>query len=229
MTAYPIASDVSAALRQDAPIARTALAAQTLAGVPVFLAADELPDGYSSMEAAEEDYPGLYGDGRFELIWREDQWRIIVRYWRVTPPAPAARSATAAMRRPLGSARNPEEARAILGVASELVSEPLLRRYRTLARARAACRHLLDVGLARVEETEGGYAILVSYWRPVPTPGRSTPLAPAERSELAERAAAPLRPVSPQADPYVGLFERLAPENPAIVLAEEGDGRTRGE
>jgi hypothetical protein len=38
-----------------------------------------------------------------------------------------------------------------------------------------------------------------------------------------------MTPETPQADPFVGLFERLAPENPAIVLAEEGDGRTRGE
>jgi hypothetical protein len=42
---------------------------------------------------------------------------------------------------------------------------------------------------------------------------------------LHERIEAPLRPRAPQLSPYVGLFEQLAPENPAVILAEEGDGR----
>lgn len=229
MTAYPIAADAEAALAADAPLARTAAAAARTAQGHVFLSSEELPQAFATIPDAETAFPGLYGDGRFELVWRDGAWRVVLRYWRIAPPAPAARSVTAAARRPLGSARTPEDARAILGAAAELVTEPLPRRYRTIARARGAWRPLIEVGLARVEETETGYAVLVTYWRPVVAPGRTAPLAPAERSEIAERAAAPLRPVLPQADPYVGLFERLAPENPSIVLAEEGDGRTRGE
>lgn len=229
MTAYPIASSVEAALADNAPIARTALAATQLAGGLVFLATEELPGGHADIAAAEAAVPGLYGDGRFELVWRDDAWRVVVRYWRIAPPAPVARSVTAAARKPLGAARTPDEARAVLGGPAELVAEALPRLYRTLGRARAAFRDAVDAGLARAEEREGGYAVILSYWRPVTSPGRAPKLAPAERDELAQRAAAPMRADGPQADPYVGLFERLAPENPAIVLAEEGDGRTRGE
>jgi len=70
----------------------------------------------------------------------------------------------------------------------------------------------------------------VTYWRPLHAPGVAAPLAPAERTELAERAAAPLKPDAPQAELDIGLFERVAPENPDVVLVtEEGDGRFRGE
>lgn len=229
MTAYPIASSADAALADSAPIARTAAAAARLAGGLVFLAAEELPGGYDDIPAAEAAIPGLYGDGRYELVWRDGAWRVVVRYWRIAPPAPVARSASAAARKPLGAARTPDEARSVLGGPAELVAEPLPRLYRTLGRARAAFRDAVEAGLARAEEREGGYVVVLSYWRPVTSPGRSPKLAPSERDELAQRAAAPLRPDGPQADPFVGLFERLAPENPAIVLAEEGDGRTRGE
>jgi hypothetical protein len=58
---------------------------------------------------------------------------------------------------------------------------------------------------------------------------RPPALAPGERNELAERMAAPMRGQAPQAALDIGLFERVAPENPDIVLAEEGDGRVRGE
>jgi hypothetical protein len=98
-----------------------------------------------------------------------------------------------------------------------------------MGRARAMWRDQLDAGLARLEERDGGFAVVLSFWRPAPPPGRAAPLAQVERDRIAERAAAPLRSARPQSDPYVGLFEQLAPENPAIVLAEEGDGRTRGE
>jgi hypothetical protein len=226
MTAYPIAASAAAAREDAAPVARTAAAAARLAGGIVFLASEELPGAYADIAAAEAAIPGLYGDGRYELAHRDGAWRAVLRYWRIAPPAPVARTAAAAARKPLGAARTPEEARALLGAPAELVSEQLPRFYRTLGRARAAHKALVESGLARVEEREEGYAVFVSFWRPV---ARTAPLAPAERDEIAERAAAPLRPAGPQADPYVGLFERLAPENPAIVLAEEGDGRTRGE
>lgn len=229
MTSYPVAGSAAAARAADAPVARTAAAASRLAGGIVFLASEELPDAYADIPAAEAAIPGLYGDGRYELAWRDGAWRAILRYWRIAPPAPVARTPAAAARKPLGAARTPEEARALLGGPAELVSGALPRFYRTLGRARAAHKQLVESGLAKVEEREEGYLVLVSYWRPVAAPGRSAPLAPAERDEIAQRAAAPLRPASPQADPFVGLFERLAPENPAIVLAEEGDGRTRGE
>jgi hypothetical protein len=229
MTAYPIASSATAASDPDAPVARTAAAAEKLAGGLVFLASEELPGSFPDIAAAEAAIPGLYGDGRHELAFRHGAWRVVMRYWRVAPPAPVARSVTAAARKPLGAARTPDEARALLGGPAELVAEALPRFYRTLGRARAAWKTAVETGLARVEEREEGYQVLISYWRPVHAPGRTAPLAPAERDEIAQRAAAPLRPAGPQADPYVGLFERLAPENPAIVLAEEGDGRTRGE
>ncbi|MDX2234473.1 MAG: hypothetical protein NW200_08230 [Hyphomonadaceae bacterium] len=229
MTAYPIASSASGALAADAPVARTAPAAARIAGGLVFLAAEEAPGAFADIAAAEAAIPGLYGDGRYELVWRDDAWRVLVRFWRIAPPAPVARSAAGAVRKPLGAARTPDEARALLGAPAELVAEPLPRTYRTLGRARSAFRQFVEHGLARIEEREGGYVVLLSYWRPVQSPGRIAKLAPVERDELAQRAAAPLRAEGPQADPFVGLFERLAPENPAIVLAEEGDGRTRGE
>jgi hypothetical protein len=61
-------------------------------------------------------------------------------------------------------------------------------------------------------------------------PGVAAPLAPVERTELAERLAAPLHSAEPQAELDVGLFESVAPENPDVVLVtEEGDGRFRGD
>jgi hypothetical protein len=229
MTAFPIAGSATAALNTGAPVARTAAAAARLAGGLVFLAAEELPGSFPDIPAAEAAIPGLYGDGRFETVWRDGAWRVIVRYWRIAPPAPVARTVRSAARKPLGAARTPDEARAVLGGPAELVAEPVPRLYSTLGRARAAYREAVEAGLAKAEEREGGYVVVLSYWRPVMSPGRAAKLAPSERDEIAERVAAPLRAGAPQADPYVGLFERLAPENPAIVLAEEGDGRTRGE
>ncbi len=229
MTAYPIASSAAAATNPDAPVARTALAAATKAGGLVFLASEELVGAYATIPEAEAAVPGLYGDGRHELIWRDDAWRVNIRYWRIAPPAPVARTVGAAARKPMGAARTPDDARAVLGAPAELVAEALPRLYRTLGRARAAWREAVENGLAKIEEREGGYVVVLSYWRPVQSPGRTSPVAPVERDEIAQRAAAPLRPTEPQANPFVGLFETLAPENPAIVLAEEGDGRTRGE
>jgi len=229
MTAYPIAPTAALAVAEDAPVARTAAAAEDKAGGLVFLASEELPGAYATIPDAEAAVPGLYGDGRFELIWRDDAWRVVIRYWRPAPPAPVARSVVAASRRPIGVARTPDEAQRVLDAPAEMVAEALPRLYRNVVRARAQWREQLANGLAKLEEREGGFAIVLHYWRPVVVTGRTTVLAPSERTEIAERSAAPMRGLGPQADPYVGLFERLAPENPAIVLAEEGDGRTRGE
>lgn len=229
MTAYPIAPTAAAALAEGAPIARTAVAAAEKSGGLVFLASEELPGAFAGIADAEAAVPGLYGDGRFELIWRDDAWRVVIRYWRPAPPAPVARNIAAAARRPIGVARTPEDAQRILDAPAELVAEPLPKLYRNVVRARAQWREQLANGLAKLEEREGGFAIVLHYWHPVAVAGRASTLAPSEREEIAERAAAPMRGANPQANPYVGLFERLAPENPAIVLAEEGDGRTRGE
>lgn len=225
MTTYPVAASIETALLPNAPQARTAQAAGRLAGGPVFLAAETLGRAFADIKDAEAALPGLYGDGRFELIWQEGAWRAVVRFWRPAPPAPIARSAEAAVRRPIGSARTPDEALAVLGAPAELVTEPLPRLYRTTGRARARWKEYFDGGLASLEERDGGYAVLLTFWRPI----RGKELTQTERDALAARSAAPLRPTLPQVDPFVGLFERLAPENPAIVLAEEGDGRTRGE
>jgi hypothetical protein len=226
MSGYPIARSPQEARTADAPIARTADEAAERSGGPVFLAVEALPFAFDSIADAEREEPGIYGDTRYELVWRDGAWRVLVRFWRPAPPAPIARTAQAAAQSRLGTARTPEEAQAALGAPAELVVEPLPRLYRTISRARARFRDQLDQGLARLEERDGGYAVLLAFWRPI---AGSVGLTPAERRELGDRAAAPLRPMQPQADPYVGLFERLAPENPAIVLAEEGDGRTRGE
>src|SRR5262249_6514419 len=88
---------------------------------------------------------------------------------------------------------------------------------------------LVRTGLGEIVEREGKFALCITFWRPMHAPGVATPLAPAERSELAERVAAPLRSPAPQADMDIGLFENPAPENPNVVLVtEEGDGRFRG-
>ncbi len=88
---------------------------------------------------------------------------------------------------------------------------------------------LVRTGLAEIVEREGKFAVEATFWRPLHAPGVAAPLAPVERTELAERAAAPLRVDAPQAEMDVGLFERVAPENPDVVLVtDEGDGRFRG-
>lgn len=92
--------------------------------------------------------------------------------------------------------------------------EQPLASYATRARAEAARTKLAQPASARLQEREGRFELVLQHWRPEPA-GPS----------VAERAAAPLRPRAPQASPYVGLFESLAPENPAVILADEGDGR----
>jgi hypothetical protein len=88
---------------------------------------------------------------------------------------------------------------------------------------------LVKSGLGEIVERQGKFAVEVIYWRPMHAPGIAAPLAPAERTELAERIVAPLRPSKPQAELDIGLFEDQAPENPNVVLVtDEGDGRFRG-
>jgi hypothetical protein len=226
MSVYPIAESAAEAAEPDRPVARTEAEAAQRIGGPVYLAVQELPGAFATIAAAEEAVGGaLYDQPRFELVAREGAYRIMVRFWRPAPAAPVARGAAMAARRPLGYARTPEEARAILGAPAERVAEPLWRSYATRPRAQAqiAKAHLPE-GLAEIVEREGRFVVQLAFWRPI-----ASRLSPAERAELQERAAAPLRSPEPQLPADVGLFERLAPENPAIVLAEEGDGRMRGE
>ncbi|MGE3301640.1 MAG: hypothetical protein AB7M12_00825 [Hyphomonadaceae bacterium] len=221
MSVYPIAENAAEALSPDAPAARTEHEAAVRARSPVYLAIQDLPGVFATIAEAERAAPGLYGAPHLELIAREDGYRVIVRFWRPAPAAPVARTAQAAARRPLGYARTPEEARVILGAPAERVAEPLRRPYATRSRAMAQIAKMqTPEGLAQIVEREGAFIVQLSYWRPV-----IGSLSPAERAEIKERSAAPLRAHTPQLPLDVGLFERLAPENPAIVLAEEGDGR----
>jgi hypothetical protein len=229
MTAFPLAANLAGARSGAAPLARTEDEASRLAGGPVFLAVEELPEAFETPAAAEAHEPDLYGSGIYEALWRDGAWRIAMRYWRPAPPAPVARTAEAAARKPLGRARTPEEARAVLQAPAELAQEVLPRLYVDHKRLLARWGKLVETGLAEIVEREGKFAVSLTFWRPMHAPGVAAPLAPAERTELAERVAAPMRVDAPQAEMDIGLFERLAPENPDIVLAEEGDGRFRGE
>jgi hypothetical protein len=222
MTAFPIAAGAEAALTAPAE-ARTAFEAAAKVGGPVYLAIDMLSPRFATIAQAEAAFPSLYSDPRFEAAFSEDAWRVLIRYWRPAPPAPIARTALAALKKPLGVAGTPDEARAALGGPAELAEEELANRYATRASALAKVRALADVGLARIIEREGQFAVALTYWRPLRSSGGG--LLPAERAEIAARLAQPLRSDLPQSSPFIGLFEAIAPENPAIVLAEEGDGR----
>jgi hypothetical protein len=230
MSVFPLAANLAAARLPDAPRARTEDEAMALAGGPVFLAAEELPQAYDSPEAAERDEPALYGSGVYELYWRDGGWRVAMRYWRPAPPAPVARTGAAALKKPLGHARTPEEARVLLGAPAELARETLPNLYVDHKQVQKRWGALIKSGLGEIVEREGRFALLVTFWRPSHAPGLAAPLAPVERSELAARIAAPLTGAAPQEELDIGLFEDPAPENPNVVLVtEEGDGRFRGE
>lgn len=228
MSIFPLAANLAAARHPDAPRVRTEDQATSLAGGPVFLAVEELPDQFETPEAAEQAVPELYGTGIYELVWR-DGWRVTMRYWRPAPPAPVARTGEAAMKKPLGRARTPDEARALLQAPAELASEVLPNLYVDHKQLMKRWGDLVRNGLAEIVEREGKFAVSVTFWRPMHAPGIAAPLAPAERIELSERVAAPMRGAEPQQDLDIGLFEDIAPENPGVVLVtEEGDGRFRG-
>jgi hypothetical protein len=229
MSIFPLAANLAAARLPDAPRVRTEDEATTLAGGPVFLAVEELPDAFETPAAAEETVPDLYGTGLYELIWRDGAWRVVMRYWRPAPPAPVARTGDAAAKKPLGHARTPEEARKLLGAPAELATEALAHHYADHKKLMKRWGEAVRSGLGEIVEREGKFAIAITYWRPIHAPGIAAPLAPIERIELAERVAAPMRGPTPQADLDIGLFEDQAPENPNVVLVtEEGDGRFRG-
>jgi hypothetical protein len=228
MSIFPLAANLAAARDPAAPRARTEDEATTLAGGPVFLAVEELDAVYETPDDAEKAVPDLYGTGLYELIW-SDGWRVTMRYWRPAPPAPVARTAEAAVKKPLGHARTPEEARALLETPAELAREVLPNLYLDHKQLLKRWGKLVKNGLGEIVEREGKFALAIRFWRPMHAPGIAAPLAPIERIELAERVAAPLRPEAPQQDMDIGLFENTAPENPNVVLVtEEGDGRFRG-
>lgn len=230
MSLFPVAGSLAAARAPGAPRARTEDEAIGLAHGPVFLIAEELDAGYDNPAAAEAAEPELYGSGRYELYWRDGAWRIAMRYWRPAPPAPVARTGQAAAKTPLGFARTPEEARALLGAPAELARETLRNLYVDHKQVLRRWGALIKSGLGEIAEREGKFALLVTFWRPMHAPGIAAPLAPIERSELAARIAAPLASAAPQEELDIGLFEDQAPENPNVVLVtEEGDGRFRGE
>jgi len=229
MSIFPLAANLAAARDPNAPLVRTEDEATSRAGGPVFLAVEELPEAFETPEAAEAAVPELYGSGRYELLWREGAWRVALRYWRPAPPAPVARTGEAAAKKPLGHARTPEEARALLETPAELVRKVLPNLYADHKQLLKRWGTLVRSGVGEIVEREGRFAVALSFWRPMHAPGVAAPLAPAERIELAERVAAPLRPETPQQDLDIGLFENPAPENPNVVLVtEEGDGRFRG-
>jgi len=228
MSIFPLAANLAAARDPSAPRARTEDEATSLAGGPVFLAVEELPDRFETPAAAEIAVPDLYGTGLYELIWR-DGWRVSMRYWRPAPPAPVARTGEAAIKKPLGHARTPEEARALLQTPAELAREVLPKLYLDHKQLMKRWGDFVRNGLGEIVQREGKFAFAITFWRPMHAPGIAAPLAPIERIELAERVAAPLRGTEPQADLDIGLFEDQAPENPNVVLVtEEGDGRFRG-
>src|SRR5262249_30576356 len=159
---------------------------------------------------AEAAHPALYGPGTYELYWRDGAWRVAVRYWRPAAPAPVARTLATAIKRPLGHARTPEDARALLGQPAERVSDVLRRRDLNRKTLMARWARWVEDGLADIIERDGKLAISVTYWRPTPPPGTAAPLTAGERTELAQRIAAPLRSDVPQAPMDIGLFERPA-------------------
>lgn len=229
MITFPLAASLAGARAPDAPRARTEDEATSLAGGPVFLAMEELDAAFETPEAAEKAVPDLYGSGLYELSWRDGAWRVTMRYWRPAPPAPVARTGAAAAKKPLGHARTPEEARALLQTPAELAHEVLPALYKDHKQLMKRWAKLVESGLGAIVEREGRFALEITFWRPMHAPGVTAPLAPVERIELAERVAAPLRGAEPQADLDIGLFEEPASENPNVVLVtEEGDGRFRG-
>lgn len=213
MKSLPLSDTAKAAARLQEPLAATQADAERLAGGAVALAVEEISGRYATMVEAEQAFPNLYLDPRFSLVWREGGWRVVVRFWRPCPAAPVARSIRGAARAPLGAVRERSQAEALLGQAAEL-SEELVADYASRVRAESARNRLAHPEAARVVVAGERFQVLLRFWRPIP-----------QASDLAQRAAAPLRGRRPQATPYVGLFERLAPENPAVILAEEGDGR----
>lgn len=219
---FPISEDSDQAAIELVRLAGTRAQAEKLAAGRVRFVAHETRARFPTQEAAEIAFPRLYEDARYELVWRNECFRVVVRFWQPIPPAPVARGVRLAGRAPLGLAHTATEAEALLDRTAELIEAPYAA-YASEARAMQAKTKLSAPGAARVEQDGARWQVLLTFWRPDPHT-----FGDRDRQVLASRAQSPLRPRAPQASPYVGLFEQLAPENPAVILAEEGDGRAEG-
>lgn len=222
MKAFPISEDSDRAALELGRVAGTHAQAEKLAGGRVRFAVHETQARFATPDAAEAAFPRLYDDARYELVWRNGCYRVMVRFWQPIPPAPVARGVRLAGRAPLGIAHTAAEAEALLNRTAELI-EASYGAYASEARALQAKAKLSAPLAARIEQQGTRWQLMLTYWRP-----DANVFGNRDRQVLASRAQSPLRPRAPQASPYVGLFEQLAPENPAVILAEEGDGRAEG-
>lgn len=222
MKAFPVCEAGDDAATERAALAATLSQAEKLTGGKVRFAAHEARGRFKTPQEAEAAFPDLYGDPRFELIWRDGGYRVIVRFWQPVPAAPVARGVRLAGKAPLGVARTAQEAEALLQRTAELAEAPY-GSYASEARALQARAKLATPLAARIDQNGERWQLLLTYWRPDPHR-----FGDKDREVITSRVQSPLRARAPQASPYVGLFERLAPENPAVVLAEEGDGRAEG-
>ncbi len=221
MTEYAIAQSAKAALKDPPLRARTEADAAQRAGGPVRFAVEMLPETYATAEAAYAAAPQLYENGG-EVVFQDQAWRIVTRFWRPLPPLPIAGSPKEALEAPTGRARTQKEAEAAAGLPVQGVSVALPARYGSIPAARKKWGPLIDAGLADVEAKGDKFVVMIRFWRPTP-PDLAA-------QEIAARLAAPLRARAPQASLDIGLFERRAPENPDVVLvAEEGSGRRQQE
>lgn len=219
MTDLAIAATAAKAWGDDCPKARTQADAAAKAGAPVTLAVEPLPDVFDSAEAAFGAAPDSYVRGA-EVIFMDGVWRVMVRFWRPLPALPVAATALAALKAPLGAARTETEAVGVaLGPVVE-VREPAPWRYASRKKAMAKWAAQIEAGLADLSAAGDRFQLMVRFWQPVIADGKR---------DLKARLAAPLRAALPQSPLDIGLFEQRAPENPEVVLAEEGDGRRHQE
>ncbi len=219
---FPVCDDSDAAAIENLRMAATHAQAEKLAGAKVRFVVHPASARFATPAEAEAAFPNVYGDPRFELIGQLDGYRVMVRFWQPIPPAPVARGVRLAGKAPLGVVLTAAEAEALLDRTAELIEAPY-GSYATEARALQAKAKLCTPLAARIEQSGERWQLLLTYWRPDPHA-----FGERDREVLAKRAQMPLRSRAPQASPYIGLFERLASENPAIILAEEGDGRAEG-
>ena len=108
----------------------------------------------------------------------------------------------------------------MLGGPAELASESLPQLYATRRRLMGRWGALVENGLAEIVEREGRLAVAILHWRPMAA--RALALAPAERHELAERIAAPMRSEAPQAPLDIGLVRTCRPRESGYRAGRRG-------
>lgn len=215
MTDLAIAATAAKAWGDECLKARTQADAAAKAGAPVTLAVEPLPDVFDSQEAAFAAAPDSYLRGA-EVVLLDGAWRVMVRFWRPLPALPVAATALAALKAPLGAARTETEAVAVADGPVLELRAPAPWRYASRKKAMTKWSLQIEAGLAELSAAGDRFQLMVRFWQPVIADGTQ---------DLKARLAAPLRAALPQAPLDIGLFERRAPENPDVVLAEEGDGR----